>query len=728
MKQHASNEGIRLKNWSTGEVLYDKLHSTSNVKALNCRLTICTANHMNTVKEEKPIRIGNAEKYYEQGPDAGPGNSDVKEIAPDFAKEWTRRQELSQASEVNGNVGHLLFFVDGCGRSFTSATGLGQYMRHQHPIVHNEKFAGVKRTRWKDDELRRVAHFETECGDLVNVNQYIASKLPGRTGEAVKKVRKRHDYLEILEDGVVGQLTVVPIWYLLQIKGLDTIVPLNATQLMEQIEDGDEALFRSRPEISVPQFEGATLEAKSFRTTALLAVEGKISVDTLFREFSDRYLKGAREESMTGGRGRGGGRSGNRQEPANETKAKRRVRKERPAEKRFRLAQAMFNRSETDCLDAILSVNGFEREEVSLTSTEKEALFSEYKGLFESDPLEDKEGFVPSATKLRTELTCPISPEEAARDEKRSIAILAIDLAKAFDSVQHTSVQRALNRFSASDHLCRVVDDLYTDVDTRLSVGRTQLGHIIMRNGAKQGDPLSPFLFNLVIDEFPTTVNSDPTVTQGIGFQYGGVKVAALGYADDLLLIAETRHGAQLLMDGLTTFCRKRHLRINPSKCQSLCLEWQGKAKSHKVLGSIVSVLGDREQESSLGEGSVRVPAVSVTGSLSYLGTQIRPDGNCEVKESEFASSLAKLRRAPLKGAQKIRLAKLLVQRQFYHVSVADLNMKRIERDGGLGLPCIFEKVPKGSVAQASDLIGLVDHCTGTDPVGTKIAAPDRKI
>ena len=32
MKQHANNEGIRLKNWSTGEVLYDTLHSTSNVK------------------------------------------------------------------------------------------------------------------------------------------------------------------------------------------------------------------------------------------------------------------------------------------------------------------------------------------------------------------------------------------------------------------------------------------------------------------------------------------------------------------------------------------------------------------------------------------------------------------------------------------------------------------------------------------------------------------------
>ncbi|KAK2701876.1 hypothetical protein QYM36_019474 [Artemia franciscana] len=63
MKQHANNEGIRLKNWSTGEVLYDTLRSTSNVKALNCRPTICTANHMNTVTEVKPITTGDAVLY-----------------------------------------------------------------------------------------------------------------------------------------------------------------------------------------------------------------------------------------------------------------------------------------------------------------------------------------------------------------------------------------------------------------------------------------------------------------------------------------------------------------------------------------------------------------------------------------------------------------------------------------------------------------------------------------
>ena len=32
MKVPSSNEGIRLKNWSTGEIVYDTLHSTSNVE------------------------------------------------------------------------------------------------------------------------------------------------------------------------------------------------------------------------------------------------------------------------------------------------------------------------------------------------------------------------------------------------------------------------------------------------------------------------------------------------------------------------------------------------------------------------------------------------------------------------------------------------------------------------------------------------------------------------
>ena len=72
----------------------------------------------------------------------------------------------------------------------------------------------------------------------------------------------------------------------------------------------------------------------------------------------------------------------------------------------------MLNRSDKDCLDSILSVNGFQREEEALTTAEKEALLSEYKFLFESNPHDDKGRFVHSVNKLGTKVTCPISPEE----------------------------------------------------------------------------------------------------------------------------------------------------------------------------------------------------------------------------------------------------------------------------------------------------------------------------
>ena len=55
-------------------------------------------------------------------------------------------------------------------------------------------------------------------------------------------------------------------------------------------------------------------------------------------------------------------------------------------------------------------MNGIEGEEKILTSSEKAALLTEYKALFESEPLRDEEGFVPSVTKLGDEMTSPISP------------------------------------------------------------------------------------------------------------------------------------------------------------------------------------------------------------------------------------------------------------------------------------------------------------------------------
>jgi len=59
----------------------------------------------------------------------------------------------------------------------------------------------------------------------------------------------------------------------------------------------------------------------------------------------------------------------------------------------------------------------------------------------------------------------------------------------------------------------------------------------------KQGDPLSPILFNLVIDRLLRAFPNE------IGTKVGNAMTTADAFADDLFLLAETRMGLQLLLD-----------------------------------------------------------------------------------------------------------------------------------------------------------------------------------
>ena len=65
-----------------------------------------------------------------------------------------------------------------------------------------------------------------------------------------------------------------------------------------------------------------------------------------------------------------------------------------------------------------------------------------------------------------------------ARKQRRTLSILGIDLAKAFDSISHNSIARALRRNSIDEPMVQYILQSYTNCTTTILCGPTNLPNV----------------------------------------------------------------------------------------------------------------------------------------------------------------------------------------------------------------------------------------------------------
>ena len=98
-------------------------------------------------------------------------------------------------------------------------------------------------------------------------------------------------------------------------------------------------------------------------------------------------------------------------------------------------------------------------------------------------------------------------------------------------------------------------------------VGGEQSSRISCKQGVKQRDPLSPILFNFVVDW--CSENLDPSN----GFRWPEAMCNYLAFADDLVLFAESPQDLQSQLDRLVTALGSCGLTINAAKCSSMVFD-----------------------------------------------------------------------------------------------------------------------------------------------------------
>lgn len=224
----------------------------------------------------------------------------------------------------------------------------------------------------------------------------------------------------------------------------------------------------------------------------------------------------------------------------------------------------------------------------------------------------------------------------------RSAYIATLDLRKAFDTVSFGAVLGAGRRVGLPPRFLSYLERLYSGSTAKFSV--SQFGRITpVTQGVRQGDPLSPCLFNYVIDGLLAVLPNH------IGVNVGSESCNAMAFADDLVLLASTPGGLQDLLNTATVYLGERGLSFNIEKCHTLALVASGHQKKIKVQNVVFHLGGEQ------------IPTVGLNSSWRYLGLYFDSSGLRRVSiHQDLRKYLDNLTRAPLKPQQR-----LFILRQF---------------------------------------------------------------
>lgn len=260
----------------------------------------------------------------------------------------------------------------------------------------------------------------------------------------------------------------------------------------------------------------------------------------------------------------------------------------------------------------------------------------------------------------------------ALRFTRRHIGQLfmaSTDVAKAFDSVSFKALERVMRAKGLPPQMILYIMSVYERSVTRFDYGGWTSDPIHPTCGVKQGDPLSPVLFNFIIDEMIKNMPSD------IGVKISNMSLSVLAFADDLILMATTSVGLQRLLDSVGSFLNSVGLNINAQKSCSISIRSLGKQKKTAVDASCIFRINNQE-----------IPALKRSDELKYLGVPFTPEGHMMTNVRELLKAkLIKLGSAPLKPQQRLWILRVcIIPSLYYHLTTGSIKvglLRSIDRD-----------------------------------------------
>ena len=150
---------------------------------------------------------------------------------------------------------------------------------------------------------------------------------------------------------------------------------------------------------------------------------------------------------------------------------------------------------------------------------------------------------------------------------KQKLYVCFVDFEKAFDSVWHKGLFKKLQNYGIYGKSLNLIIDLYAKTKCSIKSNTHITDFFSYKKGVRQGCPLSPLLFNLFINDLVDIINKNSMSNVNLNTSN---KMNILLYADDLVLMAESKEGLQSQIDTLQDYCQKWKLKINTNKTKTM--------------------------------------------------------------------------------------------------------------------------------------------------------------
>ena len=114
--------------------------------------------------------------------------------------------------------------------------------------------------------------------------------------------------------------------------------------------------------------------------------------------------------------------------------------------------------------------------------------------------------------------------------------ILSIDAEKAFDKIQHPFLVKTLEKVGIEETYLNIIKAIYEKPTANIILNGEKLKAFSLRSGTRQGCPLSPLLFNIVLEVLASAIRQQKEIK---GIKIGKDEVKLSLFADDMIVYIE---------------------------------------------------------------------------------------------------------------------------------------------------------------------------------------------